>query len=191
MSEDVLQIFRDAGAILEGHFLLTSGRHSGRYVEKFQVLQYASYTERLCRLIADHFRESGVDLVAGPTTGGIILSYEVARQLGTSAAGSPIRGIFAERDGPGRSFQRGFRVSPGERVLVVDDILTTGSSIRQVIEAVKESGGVPMGVGVLVDRTAGRADFGLPFYACVELEIASYDASDCPLCQQGVPLTKT
>lgn len=191
MSEEVLQIFRDAGAILGGHFLLTSGRHSGTYVEKFQVLQHASYTERLCRLIADHFRESDIELVAGPTTGGIILSYEVARQLGTSAADSPVRGIFAERDGAGRSFQRGFRVESGERVLVVDDILTTGGSIRQVIEAVRESGGVPLGVGVLIDRTGGRADFGLPFYACVELEIAAYDASECPLCSQGVPLTKT
>jgi orotate phosphoribosyltransferase len=191
MSEEVLQIFRDAGAILDGHFLLTSGRHSGRYVEKFQVLQYPSHTERLCRLIADHFRESGVDLVAGPTTGGIVLSYEVARQLGNRADGQPTRGIFAEKDEGGRSFQRSFRVERGERVLVVDDILTTGGSIRQVIDAVRESGGEPMGVGVLIDRTGGRADFGMPFYACLELEIASYDASDCPLCRQGAPLTRT
>lgn len=191
MSQEVLQIFRDAGAILEGHFLLTSGRHSGTYLEKFQVLQYPTYTERLCRLIAEHFRESGIDLVAGPTTGGIILSYEVARQLGSRASGAPVRGIFAESDGAGRSFQRSFRVEPGERVLVVDDILTTGGSIRQVIEAVRESGGVPVGVGVLVDRTGGRADFGLPLFACTELDIAAYDASECPLCRQGTPLTKT
>jgi len=191
LSQEVLQIFRDAGAILDGHFLLTSGRHSATYLEKFQVLQYPTYTERLCRLIADHFRESDVDLVAGPTTGGIILSYEVARQLGTRATDAPVRGIFAESDGAGRSFQRSFRVRPGERVLVVDDILTTGGSIRQVIEAVRESGGVAVGVGVLVDRSGGQVDFGLPLYACTELEIAAYEASECPLCRQGTPLTKT
>jgi orotate phosphoribosyltransferase len=191
VSEEVLQIFRDAGAILDGHFLLTSGRHSGTYLEKFQVLQYPRHTERLCRLIADHFRDSNVDLVAGPTTGGVILSYEVARQLGTSPAGGPMRGIFAESDGDVRRFQRGFRMAPGERVLIVDDILTTGGSIRQVIEAVRGSGGEPVGVGVLVDRSGGQTDFGLPFYACLELQIAAYDAPDCPLCRQGVPLTKT
>jgi orotate phosphoribosyltransferase len=178
VSEDVLQIFRDAGAILDGHFLLTSGRHSGTYLEKFQVLQYPQHTERLCRLIADHFRDSNVDLVAGPTTGGVILSYEVARQLGTSPAGGPayrsgrpMRGIFAESDGDARRFQRGFRMTAGDRV--------------------RGLGGEPVGVGVLVDRSGGQTDFGLPFYACLELQIAAYDAPDCPLCRQGVPLTKT
>lgn len=183
MSEEILDIFRQAGAVLEGHFKLTSGRHSGTYLEKFQVLQYPDYTERLCRLIADHFRESGVELVAGPTTGGVILSFEVARHLG-------VRGIFAESADTGRRFRRGFTVNAGERVLVVDDVLTTGGSIRDVIEAVREAGGVPIGVGVLVDRTGGQVDFGLPFFACLELVVPSYEASECPLCGQGVPLTE-
>lgn len=182
--EQVLQIFREAGAILEGHFVLASGRHSGTYLEKFQVLQYPEHTEALCRLIAGHFREAQPDLVAGPTTGGVILSYEVARQLG-------IRGIFAEREGEGRRFGRGFEVRPGERVLVVDDILTTGGSIRQVLEAVRASGGEPIGVAVLVDRTAGRVGFDLPFFACLELEIASYEPADCPLCRERVPIKVT
>ena len=183
---EVLQVFKAAGAILQGHFQLTSGRHSDTYLEKFQVLQFPQHTERLCRLIAERFRNDGVDLVAGPTTGGIILAYEVARQMG-------VRGIFAEGDpsAEGRAFRRGFRIEAGERVLVVDDILTTGGSVHEVLAAVREAGGVPMGVGILVDRSGGKTDFGLPFYACLTLEIASYDATSCPLCTQGVPLTKT
>jgi orotate phosphoribosyltransferase len=183
-SASVLDIFRQTGAILEGHFLLTSGRHSGTYLEKFRVLQYPEQTQRLCRLIAEHFRDGGVELVAGPTTGGIILSFEVARQLG-------VRGIFAEKAGGGRRFLRGFRVEPGERTLVVDDILTTGGSIRDVLDAVRQAGGEPVGVAVLADRTAGATDFGVPFFACTALKIESYDPSDCPLCRGGIPLIKT
>jgi orotate phosphoribosyltransferase len=184
LNDDLLEMMRQAGAVLEGHFKLTSGRHSGTYFEKFQVLQYPAYTQRLCGLIADHFRDSNVELVAGPTTGGIILSFEVARQMG-------LRGIFAETVGEERRFLRGFRVNPGERVLVVDDVLTTGGSIRQVIDAVRRAGGEPVGVAVLVDRTGGKVDFGLPFFACLELVVPSYAASECPLCRDGVPLTET
>lgn len=154
-SDDLLQALRETGAIIEGHFELTSGRHADLYLEKFRVLQFPRHTERFCRLIADHFRQEGIDLVAGPTTGGIILAYEVGRQLG-------VRGIFAEGDGR-RTFKRGFHIEPGERVLVVDDILTTGGSVREVLAAVREAGGVPAGVGVLVDRTGGGATFDLPF----------------------------
>ena len=180
----VLDVFRQTGAILEGHFLLTSGRHSGTYLEKFRVLQYPEQTQRLCRLIAERFWDSGVELVAGPTTGGIILSFEVARQLG-------VRGIFAEKAEGGRRFLRGFRIEPGERTLVVDDILTTGGSIRDVLEAVRQAGGEPVGVAVLADRTAGATDFGVPFFACTSLKIESYDPSDCPLCRDGIPLVET
>ena len=180
---EVLQVFKEAGAILQGHFQLTSGRHSDTYLEKFRVLQSPKHTEGLCRLIAARFRDEGIDLVAGPTTGGIILAYEVGRQLG-------VRGIFAEGDGR-RIFKRGFHIEPGERVLVVDDILTTGGSVREALSAVREAGGQPVGVAVLVDRTGGGADFGLPFHACLTLEIASYEAADCPLCAEHVPLTKT
>jgi orotate phosphoribosyltransferase len=183
-SVSVLDIFRQTGAILEGHFLLTSGRHSGTYLEKFRVLQYPEQTQRLCRLIADRFGDSGVQLVAGPTTGGIILSFEVARQLG-------VRGIFAEKSEGGRRFQRGFRVEPGERTLVVDDVLTTGGSIRDVLDAVRQAGGEPVGVAVLADRTAGATDFGVSFFACTALKIESYDPTDCPLCRDGVALIKT
>src|SRR4030042_3101309 len=122
MSDEIVQIFRDAGAILEGHFLLTSGLHSPVYWEKFQVLQYPQYTQKLCRLIAKRFKKDKVQMVAGPTTGGIILSFEVARQLG-------VKSIFAEKEGEARVFRRGFNIKPGERALIVDDILTTARSI--------------------------------------------------------------
>jgi len=184
MSNEIESLLREVGAVLDGHFLLASGRHSPLYVEKFRLLEQPPHTERLCRLIADRFRPQGVQLVAAPTTGGIILSYEVARQLG-------IRGIFAEKVKEERRFGRGFQVAPGERTLVVDDVLTTGSSIREVVEAVRAAGGEPIGVGVLVDRTAGRVDFGLPFFACVTLELPSYDPAECPLCAQQVTLTVT
>jgi orotate phosphoribosyltransferase len=184
MSNEIESLLREVGAVLDGHFLLTSGRHSPMYVEKFRLLEQPPHTERLCRLIADHFRPQTVQLVAAPTTGGIVLSYEVARQLG-------VRGVFAEKAKEGRRFGRGFRVAPGERTLVVDDVLTTGGSIREVLEAVRAEGGQPIGVAVLVDRTAGRSDFGLPFFACLTLELPSYDPAECPLCAQQIPLTVT
>jgi orotate phosphoribosyltransferase len=184
MANEIEALLREVGAVLDGHFLLTSGRHSPMYVEKFRLLEQPSHTERLCRLMADHFRPQGVQLVAAPTTGGIILGYEVARQLS-------VRGIFAEKVEEGRRFGRGFRVAPGERTLVVDDVLTTGGSIRDVLDAVRAEGGEPIGVAVLVDRTAGRSDFGVPFFACLTLELPSYDPAECPLCAQQVALTKT
>jgi orotate phosphoribosyltransferase len=183
-------LLREVGALMDGHFLLSSGRHSPAYVEKFRLLQHPQQTERLCRLIADRFRNDQPELVAGPTTGGIILSYEVARLLG-------LRGIFAEKADGGRAFQRGFEVRPGERVLIVDDVLTTGGSIREVIEAVRRAGGEPVGVAVLVDRSGGRTEFpagrggSLPFFACLELDLPTYEGGACPLCDDGVPLTVT
>ncbi len=177
-------LLRESGALMDGHFRLSSGRHSPAYVEKFRLLQHPKHTERLCRLIADRFRDDGPELVAGPTTGGIIVSYEVARLLG-------LRGIFSEKAGEGRSFQRGFEIRPGERTLIVDDVLTTGGSVRDVINAVRRARGEPIGVGVLVDRSGGKTDFGLPLFACAELDLATYDEGQCPLCDAGAPLVQT
>ena len=131
MINNIEEIFHKSGAILKGHFLLTSGFHSPVYWEKFRVLQYPHYTEQLCRLIASHFEKQDIQVVAGPTTGGVILAFEVARQLG-------VRGIFAEKEGSQRVFRRGFEISPGERVLIVDDVLTSGSSVREVVAAVND-----------------------------------------------------
>lgn len=183
MSAEVERIFNEAGAILEGHFELASGLHSATYWDKFKVLQSPYYTEQLCRMIAQHFRGAGIQVVAGPTLGGVIVAFEVARQLG-------VRSIIAEREGDGRSFRRGFTITPGERVLIVDDVLTTGTSILEVTKAVMNYGGELVGVGVLVDRSRGRVKIGVPLFSCHEVSIPTYAPEDCPLCAQGVPLTK-
>lgn len=179
-----IQLLRDAGALIDGHFQLTSGKHSPLYVEKFRLLERPAQTEALCRRIADWAKAIAPQLVAGPTTGGVIISYEVARMLGTL-------GIFAESEGEGRAFKRGFKVAPGERVLVVDDVLSTGGSIRDVVDAVRRAGGEPIGVGVLVDRTSGKADLGVPFYACLQLDVPAFEPTDCAQCRDRIPLTIT
>ncbi|MBC8476916.1 MAG: orotate phosphoribosyltransferase [Dehalococcoidia bacterium] len=176
-------IFQKSGALLKGHFLLTSGLHSPAYWEKFRILQFPGYTEQLCRMIADHFRRENVQVVAGPTTGGIILAFEVARQLG-------VRGIFAEKEDEERNFRRGFSIDPGERVLIVDDILTTGSSVHEVIAAVNKLGGNIIGIGVLVDRSGQAPDFGFPLFSCHRAATVTYRPEECPLCAAGVPLVK-
>jgi orotate phosphoribosyltransferase len=174
------------GGILRGHFQLASGRHADTYIEKFRILQWPDITGQMCKLIADHFAGQP-NLVAGPTTGGIILAYETARHLG-------LRSIIAERkdDGtPGREFGRGFEIGPGDKVLVVDDVLTTGGSVRDVIDAVRARGAEVIGVGMLVDRSGGKVDFGVPFFACLSVDVASYTPEDCGLCKEGVPLKVT
>jgi orotate phosphoribosyltransferase len=136
-------------------------------------------------MIADWAKALTPGLVAGPTTGGVIISYEVARHLA-------LRSIFAESDeGGGRSFRRGFVIAPGERVIVVDDVLTTGGSVRDVLDAVRRQGGEVAGVAVLIDRSGGRIDFGAPFFACLGLDLPTYDPGDCPHCEAGEPLTIT
>jgi orotate phosphoribosyltransferase len=184
VTDSVEAIFEKSEAVLKGHFLLASGRHSPIYWEKSQVLQFPRYTEQLCGMIANHFRKQRIQVVAGPTTGGIILAYEVARQLGA-------RSIFAEKESTGeRAFRRGFHIDPGERVLVVDDILTTGGSIREVIMAVNKQGGSLVGIGVLVDRSQQKIDFGVPLFSCHRAETVTYTPEECPLCADGIPLVK-
>jgi orotate phosphoribosyltransferase len=183
LTDNIEDIFQESGALLKGHFQLASGRHSPVYWEKFQVLQFPNYTEQLCRMITDNYRKQDVQVVAGPTTGGIILAFEVARQLG-------VRGIFAEKEGKERTFRRGFDIHPGERVLIVDDILTTGSSVREVQAAVNELGGQIIGIGVLVDRSEQVIDFSAPLFRCHRAQTLTYPPEDCPLCTTNVPLVK-
>lgn len=182
--DQVLKIFQDSGALLHGHFRLTSGMHGAIYFEKFQVLQHPKYVEMFCAELAQRFADSGIELALGPTTGGVLLAYEIGKQLGT-------RGIFAEKVETGRTLKRGFKINPGERVLVVDDVLTTGGSVFDTIDVVKANGGVLAGVGLLVDRTGGAIDFGVHTEALISLTVDKYDPADCPLCRENVPLTET
>ena len=181
---NVAEIFRKSGAVRHGHFLLASGLHSPVYWEKFQVLQYPEYTVELCKMIANHYKDQHIEVVAGPTTGGVILAYEVAKQLG-------VRGIFAEKVATnGRAFRRGFSIGKGERVLIVDDIMTTGGSIMETIDAVKKLGGNIIGIGVLVDRSQKKNELGHPLYCCYKANELTYKPENCPLCLGGKPLVK-
>ncbi|WP_295235378.1 orotate phosphoribosyltransferase [Veillonella sp.] len=184
--QEVKQLLIDTKAILEGHFLLTSGLHSPMYVEKFNVLQHPKYTERLCQELADRFKDQNVELVIGPMTGGILLAHEVGKALGT-------RAIFTEREKGVMTLRRGFRIEPGTRVLIVEDIVTTGGSVREVVDVVKASQGEIVGVGLLVNRSGGKADFGIPnekVQALLNLTVPTYQPDDCPLCKDHVPMTE-
>jgi len=183
-NDEVLQIFKDSGALLEGHFLLASGYHSAVYLEKFQVLQFPRYVERLCQDIAERFAGDEVQVVIGPTTGGVLLAYEVAKNLG-------VRGIFAERgDGQGRVLRRGFEIKEGENVLLVDDILTTGGSVRDTMQVVEGYQGNLVGIGVLADRSGGSVDFGAPLEALLRLDVEKFAPDALPDWLAAIPLTE-
>lgn len=179
-TQEALKIFTDSGALLDGHFLLTSGRHSDKYMQCAQVLKYPEYTEKLAHWLAADFADDKIDLVIGPAIGGIIVSYEIGRELGVPA-------IFAERDDGSGSMmlRRGFTITPGQRVLVVEDVTTTGGSVKEVMDLVEEYDGIVAGVGVLVDRSNGRIDFGVKQRAVIAMEVLSWDAAECPLCRRG------
>ena len=181
--ETILQIFRDCGAVRHGHFRLSSGKHSDTYFEKFQVLQHPHYVQQLCGELAKRFVNERVDVVVGPTTGGVIIAYEVARQLGT-------RALYAEREGDKRVLRRGFTLHEGERVVVVDDILTTGGSVREVLEMLEPYRVQLVGVGILVDRTGGQVDFGVRTESLLPLVVEAWQPDECPLCQHGEPITE-
>jgi orotate phosphoribosyltransferase len=182
----VESLFSDAGALLDGHFLLKSGRHGGRYLEKFLVLQHPRYGDELSRRLAEALTPYGPTLVVGPTTGGVLLSFETARHLGGS-----VRSAFAEPvEGGGRALRRGWSVAPDERVAIVDDILTTGASLIETVEAVRAAGVEPVAAAVLVDRSTDRVELGFPLHALGRIEIASWPPDDCPLCDEGEPLRK-
>jgi orotate phosphoribosyltransferase len=180
MTADLGDVLKRYGVLREGHFLLTSGRHSDRYFEKFRILELPEVCELFARAIADRFRNDGVTVVCGPTTGGVIIAYEVARQLGA-------RCVIAEKAETGRKIGRGFRLGSGDRVLVVDDVLTTGGSVRETLEAIRPSGAQVIGIGIFVDRSAG-AEFGVPFFGAYRQHVAAFEPSDCPLCRAGVAL---
>ncbi len=181
--EEIIQIFREKEVMLEGHFLLTSGRHSDKYLQCAKLFQYADTSEIICRQLAEQFAGDGIDLVAGPAIGGIIMAYEMGRQFG-------VKNIFAERDNGVMTFRRGFQVPEDANVLVVEDVVTTGGSVREVVSLLKAMGANVVGVGSVVDRSNGQVDFGCKFRAVLSMEVVSYEPENCPICKTGLPLVK-
>lgn len=190
-SEEAIRIFQQVGAIRQGHFQLTSGLHSGTYVQCALVLQYPALAEQLGRALAAKFGDLRVDCVASPALGGVLVGHEVARALPRRADGSPVRAIFAERDASGSlALRRGFHIDPGERVLVVEDVWTTGGSTLETGRVVEESGGRVAAVGALLDRSGGKLSFPAPAQALAELTIQNYPPGECPLCREETPAVK-
>jgi len=176
--DEVLDIYQKTGALLTGHFLLSSGLHSERYLQSALVLQQPDIATRLCAALAAHFRNSTIEAVIAPALGGVFVSHETARALG-------VRALFAERVNGELTLRRGFTIKPGERILVVEDVITTGKSTRETIEVVKKAGGVAVAAASLVDRSGGKAELGVPYKALVTLEVPSFTAQECPLCRAG------
>ncbi|ACV63159.1 orotate phosphoribosyltransferase [Desulfofarcimen acetoxidans DSM 771] len=181
--EEILKIFTDTEAMLTGHFRLTSGKHSDRYFQCAQVLQYPRYCEILCRELAERYQGTKIDTVIGPAMGGITISYEVARILGA-------RSLFTERENGLMTLRRGFTIQPGEKILVVEDVITTGGSVMEVIKLVRSAGGDVVGAGVLVDRSNGQVDLGVRTEALLVTSVVTYEPEDCPLCKEGIPAVK-
>jgi orotate phosphoribosyltransferase len=186
MTEDqVLDEFRASDALLEGHFILSSGRHSPIFLQKMRVFQYPDRTERICRALAEKIRDrfGEVDLVVSPAMGGIIPGYETARALGCPA-------VFVERPQGVFELRRGFRLEPGTKVLMVEDVVTTGLSSREAIEAVRAAGGDVIGEAALVDRSGGKADLGVPFVPLIRIDVPTYDAGELPPELAAIPPIK-
>jgi len=177
-TEDVIERFRATGALLEGHFVLTSGLHSANYLQCALVLQHPTEAESFGRAIAEHFKQDNIQLVASPAIGGIVIGHEVARKLGA-------RFIWTERELGEMTLRRGFSVSPGERTIVVEDVVTTGGSTRDTINALAVAGASVIGAASIIDRSAGGADVGVPRMALASLNVPSVDPSICELCKRG------
>ncbi|MGD9677878.1 MAG: orotate phosphoribosyltransferase [Vulcanibacillus sp.] len=177
--EEVLAVFEDVGVLQNGHFILTSGRHSAQYMQMAQALQHANITEYLCKSLAEAFADKKIDVVISPAVGGLLVGYEISRILG-------VKNIFCERENGIMTLRRGFKIEEGQKVLVVEDVVTTGGSVKEVISVVEQAGGEIVGVGVLVDRSNGKVDFVYPLKSLLSIEIASYEKEECPLCKEDL-----
>jgi orotate phosphoribosyltransferase len=182
---EIIDIFTNIGAYQHGHFKLSSGLHSGAYLQCALVLQDPLLAARLCGVLADKFRMDTPDLIIGPAMGGVVLAYEIAREMNA-------RAIFSERDAEGKmTLRRGFRVSPENKVLIAEDVLTTGKSIKEVIELLREESVTPVGIACLVDRSSKPVDFGgIKCESLIKLDIPAFQEAECPLCQEGMPIMK-
>lgn len=183
LENDIIDILKESGVLMEGHFELTSGRHSDKYMQCAKVFRFPEYTSSLARALAEKIADKKISKVIGPAIGGIILAYEVSKALN-------VTNIFAEREDGKMVFRRGFEVLEGERILIVEDVVTTGGSVKEVIELVKEKGGIPVAVASIVDRSNGNVDFGITYKSLLSIDVLSYEADDCPLCKDNIPLIK-
>ncbi|MDI6765389.1 MAG: orotate phosphoribosyltransferase [Bacteroidota bacterium] len=182
--DQILKIFKQTDALLEGHFQLTSGLHSPQYFQCAKVLQYPQHMEDLCGIIAENFRKTPIDTVISPALGGIVVGQEVGRQL-------RVRTMFAERKEGTLQLRRGFEIARGERVLVCEDVTTTGGSAQEVIRIVNQYDGIVAGVGTIVDRSNGKVIFDVPEqFAVLKFDVITYKPEDCPLCKQNIPIFK-
>ncbi len=182
-ADAVLDVFRRVGALLEGHFRLTSGLHSTGYLQCALVLQHPREAEACGDAIAERVRSLGAQVVLSPAMGGIVIGQEVARALG-------VRAIFAERQDGNLTLRRGFTLSPGERVLVVEDVVTTGGSTRETIEIARTSGAEVVGAAAIIDRSGGQQAVGVPFHALATISLPTYQSESCPMCAAGKPVVK-
>ena len=178
---NVLEILKEADALLEGHFLLSSGRHSNRYVQCAKLLQYPDKAAKVLSIAHDKVKDLDFDIVLGPAMGGVVVAYELGRQLGKPA-------IFTERVDGQMALRRGFEIKPGQKVLITEDVVTTGKSSLETAEVIKSFGAEVIGIACIVDRKTSQID--LPIYSCIELEIESFDKEECPLCKQGIEYIK-
>lgn len=183
MSVDLHQLLEDSGAILKGHFVLTSGRHSDCYFEKFRILEQPQVLSALCAEIAGHYQDAKLDMVAGPTTGGIIIAFEVARQMGLPA-------VYIETEDGRKTLRRGKTLPSESKVLIVDDVLTTGTSLVESRQAIEEAGGEVVGFGILIDRSAPGLDLGKPMFAAYKVEAKSYAPDEIPDWLAAIPAVK-
>lgn len=177
-SEQVLDIYKKTGALLSGHFLLSSGLHSEQYLQSALVLQQPEIATELCAALAGNFRQECIEVVIAPALGGIFVAHETARALG-------VRAIFAERVSGELTLRRGFTIRTGERVLVVEDVITTGKSTKETIQVVQKAGGVVVAAAALIDRSGGKADIGVPYKSLVTLSVPAYPQETCPMCKAG------
>lgn len=177
------EILEKTGVLQSGHFLLTSGKHSNKYMQCAKIFQHPDISAEVAKDLAEKYESYDIDIVIGPAVGGIILAYEVARQL-------EVRALFAERENGAMSLRRGFEIKPGSRVLVVEDVITTGGSVKEVIEVVRSVGGEVVGVASVVDRSGGKALFDVPFKSAIKIDIETFDPCDCPMCKEGSEAVK-
>lgn len=179
----IVKVFQKTGALLQGHFLLSSGLHSAKYFQCALILQHPNYASLISKELANKFKDERVDVVVGLAYGGIIVSYEIARHL-------KVRSLFTERVEGKMGLRRGFCLRPKERALVVEDVVTTGGSVKEVIGLINNLEAKVVGVGAIVDRTGGKVDFGVKYKSLVKLDIENFRPNKCPLCKKKVPLVK-